>query len=114
MNHFHNTISLEGNDLSRAINNAKTQEDRILFIFKVQGVSMSPDQVHRLYQQYFYEVPLTSIRRAISNLSRDKKEFVNFSHYEVVEKAKLEKTEEKTAGRYGKPNYKWRLTQNNK
>ncbi len=94
MNNFYNTISLEGKDLSRAVNEAKTQADRILLIFKAQGIAMTPDHVHRLYIQYFYSVPLTSIRRAIHNLTD--------AEY-------LEKTNRMAMGRYGKPNYKWKL-----
>jgi hypothetical protein len=94
MNNYYNTIGLEGVALSNAINKAKTQQDRILFIFNMQRVSMTPDEVHNLYRQYFYEVPLTSIRRGITNLTND---------------GELIKTDRKVIGRYGSPNYKWSL-----
>ena len=110
MNNFHNTIGLEGKDLSNAIKGAKTQQERILFIFKSQGVAMSPDEVHNLYIQLFGNAPITSIRRAMSNMSKGVRGHHSFSNEWVwIEAPDLEKTEQMVTGRYGKSNYRWKL-----
>ena len=107
---FHNTIGLEGKDLSNAIQDAITQKDRILFIFERQGVPMSPDEVHNLYIQLFGNAPITSIRRAMSNMSKGVRGHHSFSNEWVwIEAPDLEKTEQMVTGRYGKSNYRWKL-----
>jgi hypothetical protein len=107
---FHNTIGMEGEALSNAIKGAKTQEERILFIFKMQGVAMSPDEVHTLYTQLFNDAPITSIRRAMSSMSNGIRGHHSFSNEWVwVEAPKLEKTDQMVMGRYGKKNYRWKL-----
>ena len=101
---------MEGEALSTAIKGAKTQEERIMFIFKREGVSMSPDEVHNHYVQLFNDVPITSIRRAMSNMSKGVRGHHSFSNEWVwIESPKLEKTSKKVMGRYGKINYRWKL-----
>jgi len=91
--HFFNTNGLSGDQLAAAISSAKTQEEKVLFLFRINGVSMSPHEVHTKWIQYFDEVPLTSIRRAMSVL---------------VSRHKLIKTDQLVQGKYGKPNYRWK------
>lgn len=92
--HFHNSIGLAQDELARAISAAKTQEERIVFLFKLQGVAMTPAEVHTIYRKYYPECPITSIRRAITNLTND---------------GKLVKTNEQVKGNYNLVNYRWRL-----
>lgn len=88
---YYNTTNLTEGQLAREIQNAKSQEEAVLLIFKSEG-RLSPSEV---YNRYPTPVPLTSIRRAISNLTSD---------------GHLEKTADKKPGAYGKPEYVWQLT----
>jgi hypothetical protein len=92
--HFHNSIGLAQDELARAIASAKTQEERIILLFKLQGVSMTPAEMHTHYIKYYPECPITSIRRAMSNLTRQ---------------GRLDKTKERVKGKYHFNNYRWRL-----
>jgi predicted HTH transcriptional regulator len=87
---FYNTTSLEGKDLVEAIANAESQEHIILELFKRTG-RLSPSEVCRLLD---YKYPITSVRRAISNLTRD---------------GYLEKTDKKKKGFYGRLEYVWEI-----
>lgn len=89
--HYHNTVNAKEPILSKREAQAKTQADRILEHFKKVKVPMAPSEV---WADIFYGVPLTSIRRAMSNLTRD---------------GKLEKTERQVKGLYGHPEYLWQL-----
>ena len=62
--------------------------------FKMSGVSMTPAQVSSYYDDYYGPAPLTSIRRAMTTLTKD---------------GKLIKTDKQVPGIYGTPNYKWKL-----
>ena len=92
--HFHNSIGLAGDELARAITQAKTQEERIVFLFELHGVSMTPAEMHTAYIKYYPECPITSIRRAMSNLTK---------------LGRLQKTEQKVKGKYHIVNYRWKL-----
>ena len=92
---FFNTINLEGEELIEAINSAKTQEEKVLAIFMIHKI-LSPVEVEYHYNRKFKEVPITSIRRAITNLTKQ---------------GKLVKTEEKIKGKWGMYNYKWKLNE---
>lgn len=90
---FHNTIHLQGEELTTATNKAKRQQDAVLEFFEVNyGGCFTPLQVHR---SLGLNCPETSIRRAITNLTT---------------LGLLEKTPMKVAESYGKINYTWRLT----
>ena len=97
---FYNTIKLSGVDLQSARDNAKSQEDFIKFIFTNEpDLEITPSQMLELFGK---NVPLTSVRRALTNLTNE-----NF----------LEKTETMAEGLYGKPEHIWKLkskTKNNK
>ena len=93
---FHNTIALEGQDLLEAIDKAKTQEEKTLIFFRNSvGKEFTPDEVTKLV--FKDSCPITSVRRAMSNLTR---------------MGKIYKTENKKAGRFGSPNYMWKLSVN--
>ena len=89
---FFNTINLNGNDLKKSIMKAESQGNRILGIMSDLQVAVTPAEVHQIYTGIFNDVPITSIRRAITNLT-------NLGY--------LKKTEFKAVGNYGAINYKW-------
>jgi hypothetical protein len=90
---YYNTTNLIGQDLLKEIENAKTQEDKILLFFKKYPLQyFSPSEIFS--SVFNYNVPLTSVRRAITNLTNS---------------GKLIKTDKKKQGSYGKPNFCWKL-----
>ena len=92
---FHNTNGSEGEELVESQSDAKKQDEVILRFFRRhQGRLFSPPQV--LLECGLPNTPLTSIRRAISNLTK--------SGY-------LEKTDNRVVGNYGKMNFQWKLKQ---
>lgn len=95
MKSFCNTVEATGAQLELFQARAVTQEAQILAFFARYGKdAFTPAEVyHALF--YASNVPLTSVRRAITNLTKQ---------------GKLYKTTEQTAGRYGIKNHKWRLT----
>lgn len=94
MTTYHNTNSLDEQSLVKAIQNNKTQEDIVLLIFKEEKIPLSASRVWNLYART--ETPLTSIRRAITNLMNERK---------------LVKTDIKVTGLYGKPEYLYKLSE---
>jgi len=91
---FYNTISLEGEELSDALVQCKKQSEAVLAIFNAKKRAMTPLEVHYIYCHYHPPCPVTSIRRAITNLAND---------------WLLVKTDEMKLEKYGKPNYKWKI-----
>ena len=89
MKPFYNTIELNETELEKEIRNANNQEEKILKIFTNKN-ELTPSEVW----EYLMEYPLTSIRRAMTNLT---------------EKGKLIKTNTQKVGYYGKANYVWKL-----
>lgn len=94
---FYNSINLMGVELETAQIKCTRQEYRIFQIFK-SGNAYTPFEIQEIYQRQFPEVPITSIRRAITNLES---------------KGVLKKTQTMKAERYGKPNHKWVINQSN-
>ena len=66
--HYHNAIGTVGYLLEEYEAKAKRQDDIILELFKICDSPLSPSQV---YLDFYEEFPITSIRRGISNLTRD-------------------------------------------
>lgn len=91
---FYNSINLNSEQLSKENANALKQEEFITEIFKAnKNKPISPSQVHKVYGKDFSKnVPLTSIRRAITNLTS---------------KGTLRKTGIMVTGAFGKPEYCW-------
>ncbi|QDP66113.1 MAG: putative HTH binding protein [Prokaryotic dsDNA virus sp.] len=89
---YHNTTNLTGSKLKKAIDTSLSQESVILEIFK-QGKKYSPSQVNKIIRRECLKWPLTSVRRAISNLTYT---------------GHLLKTEDKVLGEYGSPEYVWK------
>jgi len=95
-NHFYNTISFSGDDLKKENAKAKKQEDLILALFKANpSKNLSPSQVHTiLCRKYNIYPPITSIRRALTNLTG---------------RLELIKTDETVPGMYHLPERTWKL-----
>ena len=93
---FFNTTNLSGNALKKEREAAKNQQERILLIFKQFRKGMTPTRVHFIHNDLFQynRCPITSIRRAITNLT---------------DAGKLVKTDAQKNGAYGKPNCVWEL-----
>jgi hypothetical protein len=79
MNNYHNTNGLIGEELQDALNKNMKQEEIILKMFK-HFKELTASEAHHFYPNR--QVPLTSIRRAISNLTYDNK-------LEITEKTKV-------------------------
>ena len=88
---FYNTIEETAEELAKSHEKAKTQEEKILDCFYSCEEPLSPSMV---LSQTGLNCPITSIRRAMTNLSND---------------GRLEKTTEYTLGNYGKREHLWSL-----
>tara|TARA_R100001460_G_scaffold108159_2_gene158477 strand:+ start:1028 stop:1321 length:294 start_codon:yes stop_codon:yes gene_type:complete len=90
---YYNTTNLKGDELKTSQKKAVSQEQKILDIFNKYQIPLSPTDI---YSDFFKSInaPITSIRRALSNLTRD---------------GKLEKTSKKKLGMYGKYEHCWQL-----
>lgn len=95
---FFNTIHLNISELKDATHNVNKQEMRITEIFKSAKLPLSPSMVHHIYNHIFPPVPITSIRRALTNLSNDNV---------------LTKTDAMSMGEHGKHQHIWKLTVSN-
>jgi transcription initiation factor IIE alpha subunit len=91
---YYNTTNLSGADLKDSTNSAMKQEERIHEFYKANANrEITPFEVEQeLYSNTM--VPITSIRRAITNLTTEDK---------------LIKTSNVKTGPYGKPSYCWKL-----
>ena len=88
---FYNTVNEDFNELAKSQAKAKTQEEKIINCFKQYEKSLSPSMVLSITR---LNCPITSIRRAMTNLSND---------------GKLEKTKNFVIGNYGKKKHLWCL-----
>lgn len=102
---YFNTTNESGTTLKNNVAKAKSQEEEILDLFKIEYnryknkdinimVGMTPSYIIKFYNKY----PITSIRRALTNLTKQ---------------GKLIKTSEKIIGMYGRSEYVWKLNENN-
>ena len=96
---YHNTNKETGWELDLSKSKAISQEENIMDIFKQkewlnQDPLLSPAEIWAQYCSEFKEVPITSIRRAISNLT---------NKYDLV------KTDIMRVGLYGKQEHCWKL-----
>lgn len=94
MTNWFNTINFDGEDLKRENAKAAKQEELILALFKANpNHRFSPDQIHDIFaKKYNLYPPITSIRRAITNLTN---------------RFQLMKTDEMVAGKYHLPTHTW-------
>lgn len=93
---FYNTIDLTGPELEKAKADTLKQEELISAIYKRNpGKAISPSQILEITGKYYgLNWPLTSIRRAITNLT---------------ENTALIKLPGMIDGIYGKPEHVWRF-----
>ena len=96
-NSFHNTISETGTTLANSEAKAQSQEEIILQHFKKIGRMQTAEQIHSSIFANT-KTPLTSVRRALTNLS-------------VA--GELEKTNQQAEGSYGKKIFYYKLTSKN-
>ena len=91
---YYNTTKIGNPDLTKEWIKAAKQEDLVLVTFKsFPSGKFTPFDVQRMLKDNFRkDYPVTSIRRAITDLTND---------------GKLHKTKYKTKGKYGKMNYTW-------
>jgi hypothetical protein len=88
---YYNTTHETGATLKESHHKAISQENRIFNYFMMYGKPLSPSMV---LQQMSLNCPITSVRRALTNLTFDNK---------------LVKTDEYSVGDYGKREHLWRL-----
>tara|TARA_S200002703_G_C3702844_1_gene215870 strand:- start:218 stop:502 length:285 start_codon:yes stop_codon:yes gene_type:complete len=90
---YYNTTNLNGDNLKQEVSNTRTQEEKILrFYTHYNEIPIAPDFV---WEELFKKrIPITSVRRGITNLTKQ---------------GKLIKTEETGIGFYGKKVCKWAL-----
>jgi hypothetical protein len=87
---YHNTTNA-GAELARYERAARSQDEQVAELFRSYVSPFSPSEAHRMLRT---RAPLTSIRRAITNLTRA---------------GVLERTDEQAMGPYGRPEYRWKL-----
>lgn len=88
---FFNTIKLNQEELEKATDTALKQEDKILSVMNT-NVPYTPFEIQNIYVSRYENVPITSIRRAMTVLTK-KNKLIKLSDF------KLEQ--------YGKPNHRW-------
>ena len=88
---YYNTTNEKGFDLEKSHEKARNQEEIIYSFFLTYGKPLSPSQV---LKKLNLECPITSIRRALTNLTNQDK---------------IIKTDVKVVGLYGKKEHLWRL-----
>jgi hypothetical protein len=92
---YYNTNRETGSVLEASQKKTETQEDRILAFFRDNtGAAYGPTQI--TYEVFSNSVPLTSVRRGITDLTTA---------------GLLEKTGAMIEGNYGKQEHTWTLTQ---
>ena len=90
---FYNTIEETGEELADSHSKAKTQEEKIYAYFLNCNQPLSPTMV---LEQLGLNCPLTSVRRAMTNLTIG---------------GKIVKTDEYVKGNYGKHEHLWELNE---
>ena len=88
--HFNTTHEI-GRTLAKFEAKADSQEAALVALFRAYVSPFSPSEAHRMLRTH---APLTSIRRAMTNLTA---------------RGVLERTAQKVSGAYGRPEYRWKL-----
>lgn len=92
MNNYYNTNNESGDTLKKSVSKAKNQEEAILAIFQSYG-KLTASECWQIFDPNG-NIPITSVRRAITNLYHD---------------LQIAKTEEMKQGIYGKKEHVYRL-----
>lgn len=103
---YFNTTNESGATLKNNVAKAKSQEEEILNVFIFDYTIYNKTildtflgfTASNLYEMSDKKYPITSIRRALTNLTKQ---------------GKLIKTDEKRIGMYGRSEYVWKLNENN-
>ena len=91
---FYKTVNLTAPELRAARESNNIQNTRILVIFEKHHEGLTPFEAGQVYNGQYPEIPLTSVRRAVTDLEKS---------------GRLEKTGLMRAGGYGKPNHVWKV-----
>ena len=91
---YANTTNLKGNELKVTKEKAMSQRDAIIYAFKTIKIDFTASQMWEILYKDNGNTPLTSVRRAMSYLSRD---------------GYLIKTERTQKGIYGKKEHFYKL-----
>lgn len=91
---FYKTVNLPTDELRAARQSNNIQNTRVLAIFEKNPEGLTPFEAGRIYNGQYPEIPLTSVRRAVTDLEKS---------------GRLEKTGAMRAGGYGKPNHVWKI-----
>lgn len=93
---YFNTTSQSGDDLKKKVYKAKTQSDKILFVFANNpNIWFSPWEI---YYQFNERIPITSVRARITVLEQGK--------YLIKSETAVK------CGPYKTPSYSWKLNPN--
>ena len=95
---YYNTNNEEGSTLSRSKLKTSNQSEMIYNIFLATDIEWTAFEMHHHLFVVGVDWPITSVRRAITDLTKD---------------GKLIKTNNLRKGRYGKMTYTWRLRGDN-
>jgi len=93
--YFYNTIDENGDDLNKSKRHAKMQEQVVLLLF-ISNPTLEATPFEVLESLNLKNTPITSIRRAMTNLT---------------DKGKLIKMEKKKIEQFGKANHCWKLNE---
>jgi Fe2+ or Zn2+ uptake regulation protein len=94
MNHYHDT-GTAGTKEREYEGKAAQQDEAVLGILKLYyPASLSPSEVHEIYCQTGRDCPVTSIRRALTNLTKE---------------GFLIKTDVMKDGQYGRKEHTWKV-----
>lgn len=91
---FYKTVNLPAPELKAARETNNVQNARVLSIFEKHPEGLTPFEASGIYNGQHPEIPLTSVRRAVTDLEKS---------------GRLEKTGAMRAGGYGKPNHVWKV-----
>ena len=91
---FYKTINLPADELRAARESNNIQNTRVLAIFEKHPDGLTPFEASRIYNGQYPEIPLTSVRRAVTDLEKS---------------GRFEKTGAMRNGGYGKPNHVWKI-----
>jgi hypothetical protein len=91
---FYNTINLSGDDLKQAVATAKKEQEAIMLIFENTGKPFTPSAIHGMLTRAGHTWLLTSVRRAITDLTTE---------------GKLEMLPNMKVGPYGSKEHFWKL-----
>ena len=88
---YYNTTSEKGQELKSSHSKARTQEEKIYSFFLTYGQPLSPSMV---LDKLNLDCPITSVRRAMTNLTENKKitktdEYVKKLDFVIKKKLKM-------------------------